>query len=146
MSDLPFKLCKDHKPKMNYKWKQRGLITDNFEEIYNKYIRATHCELCGKEFTKSIDRQMEHNHETGEFRNIVCNRCNTLKNDRKVRTDNTSGYKAISKKKCSTCKQGFTWYFRAIVNGKSKFIKSSNDLDKLVEFAEKWKKDNNYHK
>jgi hypothetical protein len=147
MTDLPFEINKNHKTKTKYKWlKILGLKTDNFEEIYNKYIYATHCELCNKEFTKTKNRHMEHCHTTGQFRNIVCTSCNALKSDVKVRTDNTSGYIGISKHTTKTCKQGFIWKFRVHIDGKQKTIKQSINFDKLVEFAEKWKKDNNYYK
>jgi hypothetical protein len=88
---------------------------------------------------------MEHCHATGQFRNIVCNNCNSRKEDRKINSNNTSGYKGISKINDKNYKQGFLWVFHAIVNGKYKHIKTSANLDKLVEFADKWKKDNNYH-
>jgi hypothetical protein len=146
MNDLPFELNKDHKSKKKHDWKRYGLIMDNFEEIYYKYIYATHCELCNKQFQNTRDRQMEHNHETGEFRNIVCNRCNTLKADKKLQSNNTSGYRGITKAKCKTCKQGFRWLFEIKINGKAKTIKSSTNLEFLIEFAEKWKKENNYYK
>jgi len=145
MSELPFELKKYHKTDTKRSWKRNGLIMDNFEEIYNKYIYATHCQLCNKQFQKSSDRQMEHCHATGKFRNIVCNQCNQKKEDRKISSINTSGYKNIRKKKNKSCKQGFIWEFNVKINKKLKFIKSSVDLDELVEFAEKWKKDNNYH-
>jgi len=145
MNELPFELYKYHKSKTRCIWKSYGLIMDNFEEIYNNYIYATNCDLCGKEFTKSIDRQMEHCHATGKFRNIVCRSCNHLKADIKVRTDNTSGYKCIYKEKSKNCKQGFRWVFQVIIDDEKKTIKTSVDFDKIVKFAEKWKKDNNYH-
>ena len=139
------KLYKDHKSITKYSWKKKGLITDNFEQIYNKYIIATHCELCNKKFTKTIDRQMEHCHATGEFRNIVCNSCNQRKADVKLKSNNTCGYNGIHKQIDKNMKQGFRWVFRAIINGKRKTIKHSKDFDKLVKFAEQWKKDNNYY-
>jgi len=146
MSDLPFKINKNHKNDKKSNWKKYGLNMDNFEEIYNKYIYATHCELCNKQFKSSRERQMEHNHQTGEFRNIVCNRCNHLKADVKLQSNNVSGFKGIHKQKNKTCKQGFYWQFRAMINGKAKTIKSSTNLEFLIEFAEKWKKENNYYK
>ena len=146
MSDLPFKISEKHKIHLKACWKKRGLNMDNFEEIYNEYIYATHCQLCNKQFEKSLDRHMDHCHETGEFRNIVCNSCNQLKADRKLQSNNTSGYKGINKKMDKTMKQGFIWEFKVNIDGKNKVIKMSGDLDKLVEFAEKWKKENNYHK
>ena len=51
---------------------------------------------------------------------------------------NSSGYKGISKSPSKSYKQGFRWRF--IYKGKS--IKTSVDLDKLIEFADKWKLDN----
>ena len=144
MSDLPFELKKYHKSKTRCNWKRYGLIMNNFEEIYNKYIYATHCELCNKQFATIRDRYMEHCHETGQFRNIVCNRCNLLKKDRK-QSNNISGYKGISKITNKSCKQGYFWRFQVKINCKKKTIKTSVDLDKLVKFAEQWKKDNNYH-
>ena len=144
MSDLPFELYNKHKSKTKASWKKYGLIIDNFEHIYQEYIHTTHCQLCNKQFENTKDRQMDHCHKTGQFRNIVCNKCNQLKADRK-QSNNTSGYKGIYKKKSKNCKQGFNWVFEVIIDGKKKAIKQSVDLDKLVKFAEQWKKDNNYH-
>ena len=144
MTELPFKLYKSHKSKTKSNWKKHGLIMDNFEEIYKRYIYATHCELCNKEFVKSLDRQMEHDHKTGEFRNIVCTRCNSLKSDRK-QCNNTSGYIGICKHTDKKYKQGYRWSFRVNLNGKQKTIKYSIDLEFLKKFAQKWRKENNYN-
>ena len=144
MNELPFKLPKTHKANTRCNWKKYGLNMDNFDEIYNKYIYATNCDLCCKEFTKTTDRQMEHDHDTNEFRNIVCRSCNLLKSDVK-HSRNTSGYIGIYKQLNKTYKQGFIWEFRAIINEKNKFIKCSIDFDKLVKFADQWKKENNYN-
>ena len=87
---------------------------------------------------------MEHNQDTGEFRNIACTKCNVLKADR-CNKNNTSGYKGIYKVYSLKYKQGYYWTFIVNVNGKTKTIKSSVDKEKLIAFVEKWKKDNNYH-
>lgn len=145
--ELPFELYKNHKSLTKYNWKRNGLIAteEEFEALYYMYIYTSHCELCNKEFKNSLNRHMEHSHETGEFRNIVCSSCNKLKYDVKVRTDNTSGYVGINKSINKRCKQGFYWQFSVMINGKRKFIKTSVDKEKLIEFADKWKKDNNYN-
>jgi hypothetical protein len=143
--ELPFKLYDNHKSTFKRNWKRIGLIMNNFDEIYNKYIYATHCELCNKQFPNTKDRQMEHDHKTGEFRNIVCRRCNQRKADVKIQCNNTSGYVGISKHIDIKCKQGYYWEFKAVVDGKHKLIKKSIDYDKLVAFADKWKIDNNYN-
>ena len=145
--ELPFELYQYHKSRNKAAWKKSGLITtkEEFEAIYNKYIYTSHCELCDKEFKNRRDRQMEHDHENGEFRNIVCRSCNQLKSDVKMKSNNTSGYKGITKQINEKMKQGYTWTFQVIINGKQTLIKTSIDFNKLVDFADKWKKDNNYN-
>ena len=147
MLTLPFKLYYRHKPKTLRNWKYKGLIEsdEQIEFIYTDYIYATNCDLCGEFYKSKRDRQMEHSHETGEFRNICCQSCNQRKSDVKIRDDNASGYRGISKHKSKKCKQGFRWEFKAQINGKKKSIKSSVDYDKLVKFAIQWKIDNNYN-
>ena len=143
--ELPFELYNQHKVRMKAKWKHRGLIMDNFEEIYQKYIYATHCELCNKEFKSTKERVMEHNHETGEFRNICCVSCNQKKADVLFTRNTLSGYKGISRQTDKGCIQGYYWYFSVTLNGKRKTIKNSTDLEFLIKFAEDWKKKNVYN-
>ena len=140
---LPFPLYKQHRWRTKGNWKSRGLVFENdlaFSIIYKRYIYARQCELCQKVFTKSLDRQMEHDHDTGKFRNVVCNQCNSLKADKKIQSDNTSGYKGICWHKDNN-----RWVFQAYINGKQKHIKQMTDLDKLIAFAEQWKIDNDYY-
>jgi hypothetical protein len=146
--ELPFKLYKYHKSNTKSMWKKRGLNeTDEFiEELYNRYIVAYKCELCDNQFKSSQDRSMDHCHKTGKFRNIVCNSCNLRKQDVKMQSNNTSGYKGITRRTKKDCKQGFYWQFIAVVDGKNKTIKSSIDYDKLVVFVDKWKIENDYHR
>ena len=63
------------KSKMMSGWRRRGVINVN-DEMYNNYIATTHCECCLKEFSSSRDRCLDHDHETGEFRWIICQSCN----------------------------------------------------------------------
>ena len=62
-------------------WKQNGVIHDDFNELYEKYINTEFCELCNVKLTvdKAITkttRCLDHDHTTGLFRNVVCNSCN----------------------------------------------------------------------
>ena len=64
------------------KWVFRGVIHQNFDELYEKFINTEHCELCSVKLT--IDRYntkttrcLDHCHKTGEVRNILCHSCNT---------------------------------------------------------------------
>tara|TARA_R110000868_G_scaffold73437_2_gene212984 strand:+ start:247 stop:696 length:450 start_codon:yes stop_codon:yes gene_type:complete len=145
MMELPFELYKKHKSTTKSNWKIKGLITDDFDTIYKQYIYASNCELCGNKYKSRHDRQMEHNHETGKFRNICCQQCNLRKGDIKMQSNNTSGHKHIDKNNDPTCKQGFRWRFSVRIDGKSKAIKTSVDLEKLIKFRDQWIVNNNYY-
>lgn len=62
-------------------WKFRGIIHSNFDELYENYIKQTVCESCNVVFNE--DRKLncwkclDHDHSTGQFRKIVCNKCNS---------------------------------------------------------------------
>ena len=65
------------------KWKYRGVVWENddeFMQIWNKYESSTHCQNCNVEFkkepTKMLRKCLDHCHQTGKFRNIVCGHCN----------------------------------------------------------------------
>jgi len=68
---------------MMAKWRHAGVINVN-EKMYNDYIATTHCECCSKEFSSSKDRHLDHDHETGEFRWVICRNCNSHDNWKKI--------------------------------------------------------------
>ena len=59
-------------------WKGNGLILPLpwYSILYNYYINTHHCEVCNNKFKSNRDRQMDHCHETGKFRWILCHSCN----------------------------------------------------------------------
>jgi len=61
---------------MIYNWKKSGLIYDDYDELYDVYIKTMKCDHCKTEFTKNNCRCLDHDHITGLFRKIVCHRCN----------------------------------------------------------------------
>jgi len=65
-------------------WKSRGLIHDNYEELYDRYLQATGCDVCKYVFDETNWRCMDHDHTTGLFRQFLCHRCNVYDNWKKV--------------------------------------------------------------
>tara|TARA_R110000772_G_scaffold152434_1_gene263198 strand:+ start:759 stop:1256 length:498 start_codon:yes stop_codon:yes gene_type:complete len=60
-----------------------GLITDNINYVWNKYLNSTNCERCNVKFgefhnSEGSWKTMHHDHNSNSenFRNILCHRCN----------------------------------------------------------------------
>jgi len=71
---------KYHKCDTIKRWKYYGVIYHDFDELYEVYIKTMNCGHCAKEFPNTRDRCLDHDHETGSFRAIVCKKCNTRDN------------------------------------------------------------------
>ena len=69
------------KPNRIRNWKHAGVISEDFESLYEYFINCKNCEECNVELT--VDKRMtpttrclDHDHETNLFRNVLCNLCN----------------------------------------------------------------------
>jgi hypothetical protein len=65
-----------HKNMIKKSWKKRGVDMTNYDYVYELYINTSCCDHCKNIFKNTKDRQLDHNHTTGEIRNIVCQKCN----------------------------------------------------------------------
>ena len=69
-------------------WKKSGVINDDFNSLYEYYINCKNCEDCNVELQQSNyganKKCLDHDHTTGQFRNVICHRCNVIRgnNDR----------------------------------------------------------------
>jgi AAA15 family ATPase/GTPase len=62
------------------RWKLTGVISDDYSSLYDYYLNCKNCEECDVELVSgnfgSNFRCLDHDHTTGEFRNILCHTCN----------------------------------------------------------------------
>tara|TARA_R110002074_G_scaffold136987_1_gene281881 strand:- start:63 stop:485 length:423 start_codon:yes stop_codon:yes gene_type:complete len=137
-----FEIDNKYKIVRKSQWKSAGLVMDNFEEIWTRYINTDKCELCNKDFLKRSDRVMDHCHTTGKFRNVVCRACNNRKRD--VVLSNT-GEMHISKTKCSNYKQGYGYRINIKRNKKDLFAKRTKTLEDAIKCRDEFMRDNPQH-
>ncbi len=69
-----------HKTSNISNWRYKGIKHDDFDALYEKYISTNNCEECNVELVGGRDsanrRCLDHDHVTGEFRNVLCHVCN----------------------------------------------------------------------
>ena len=78
-------------------WIRLGLL-DDYDMVWDRYSNTEFCELCQVRLTEdqyctSTRKSMDHCHETGKFRNVVCHRCNMTR--KTMYSNNTSGHTGI---------------------------------------------------
>jgi hypothetical protein len=67
------------------KWKLRGIISNDYDKLYEKVLNTTNCEECNcilteDKRTTSTTRCLDHDHSITDkenVRNILCHSCNT---------------------------------------------------------------------
>ena len=62
-------------------WKNLGLklFGYTYDEVYEYYLSIDNCEVCNKDIS-GHNKNMDHCHDTGIFRWVLCNSCNTCDN------------------------------------------------------------------
>ena len=141
---LPFELTTYHKTDMKSKWRNTFdpplVCTDEeFEVIYDRYIHSSQCELCEFVYETTLQRRLDHCHNTGKFRNVVCPKCNGRKIDKPITGKLNERY--ISKY-FRKAKNRDEYSFELKRDKKIVVKKRSKNLDKVIKFRDEWIKNN----
>jgi len=104
---------KNNKNDIINQWKRRGLV-DDYEKVWNIYINTYICDNCKNLFNDNINfkKCMDHNHQTGKFRNILCRNCNLNLYERTNKKLYLRGIYSAKKK------HGLIWRYEKKVNKK----------------------------
>ena len=129
-----------HKSVSIYKWKKRGVISDNYDDLYNHHMSIDNCELCNIVFdnTSKNKRCLDHDHHTGLYRLTLCNSCNLhyKRTSRKFNSNNKSGHMWICnhKTKQPNGNYHFSWKYQRKMDDVRK-IKTFNTLTKAIALS-----------
>ena len=76
----PITRCKTLKIDTISMWKCKRNLRGNLEEVYNICLNTKNCYNCNRELIHNTTGKnkvcMDHNHTTGYFRHVLCNKCN----------------------------------------------------------------------
>ena len=84
-----------------HNWITSGLILregETYKGIYSFVRSVDNCQLCSVKFTDEVNNEwrcMDHSHETGFFRQVLCNKCNKGF-DKELRKNTKTGHRWIS--------------------------------------------------
>ena len=121
-------------------WLRRGLNPEDFEKAWTAHCNSTNCEWCNNKYKSSRDKNMDHCHEAddyykkGAFRNILCHKCNTWRNNA------NNIYKTWSKKLSK-----YYYKIRVERNGKQILANQRNTLEEAEQVLLEFKKNNDFY-
>jgi len=125
----------EYKRKKIYDWKRSGVISNDFNKLYEHHMNINNCQLCKVEFNKDImmeRRCLDHDHKTGLYRQTICHKCN-IQFDKQKYKNNKSGYKNI------ILTVNNTYKYEKVVNGK-RIAKYFKTIEEAVDFKNKFEK------
>ena len=66
------------------KWKFRGLVHDDYDALYDAYQLNNKCDVCKCDYSATV-KCMDHDHDTGLFRQFLCQQCNSFDSWKQVK-------------------------------------------------------------
>ena len=127
---------KYHKTSSICEWKRLGVISNDFNKLYEHHMNINNCQLCKVEFNKDImmeRRCLDHDHKTGLYRQTICHKCN-IQFDKQKYKNNKTGYINIYFEKSRN-----RYRYDKKINGK-KVCKRFQTLEEAVDFKNKFEK------
>ena len=125
-----------HKYNTISNWKRRGVVlreNETYDMLYEKWHTTTNCEKCKVELcfgTGSKGRCLDHCHDTGYFRNILCHSCNIQR--QVIPKNNISGIANISYNKSMD-----RYIYKKIINGE-RHTKCFKTLEEAKEYKKSY--------
>ncbi len=116
---------RNHRRETIYNWKKRGVISDDYHELYDIHMSKNNCELCGKLFDDSFKNQrcLDHDHNTCLYRMTLCRGCNAnyklSKPKTKAKTNSGFSWICINKTKNKSGNYSIGWRYGRVVKNKN---------------------------
>ena len=131
---------RDHRRETIANWKKYGILSDDYDKLYDYHMSINQCQNCNVDFDDTIKNQrcLDHDHQTGLYRKTLCRSCNAtyLKAPQKLKANNYSGHMWIcnqkSKNRCGS--YSFTWRFQRKIDDKYK-RKCFKNLSTAIAFS-----------
>ena len=121
-----------------YNWIKSGLICregESYKGIYSFVRSVDNCQLCSVKFTDEVNNEwrcMDHSHETGFFRQVLCNKCNKGF-DKELRKNTKTGHRWISPSIIKSKSGNIYVYFQYKRKGFK--TKTSQSLTKMICYS-----------
>lgn len=129
---------KKHKEIMISKWDKVHNVklreNETWDDLYKYWKDAKVCNLCNIQLTQgnhSSGKCLDHDHNTGYFRQICCRKCNSGY-DMDCHKDNKLGIKNICKTKTGS------YMFQKVIDG-VKYQKTLPTLEEAIKYKEEFK-------
>ena len=128
---MPYKNYKDD---VIWRWKNYGIITDDWDVLYKRYVETSNCEICNISLVSGNlggnKKAIDHNHTTGAVRYICCHSCN-MNTEKMTHKNNKLGERNIY-----FVKKKNRYIARKQSKGKVVYRKIFKTLDEAISFRD----------